>query len=172
MLAMAKEKEKRIAGSLRKAAGRARLMALASEGVELSQQQREIERLRAYLLDWSWRQKEYGPRLGIAGSCLEEYMKSASPTAIELFSKSDGWAASVIEASIDDLIGVPQGTLMRAALRVRYLNEGLSREPGEMKIRVFRAGRLTGLSLEETDALADRAETLLIPIVKRRGLPL
>lgn len=169
MLAMTKEK--RIAGAIREAAGRARLMALAANNGEVTQEQRELDRLRGYLLDWSQRQKEYGPSLGVAGSCLEQYMKSASPTALELFSKSDGWAASVVEAAIDDLIDVPDGVLMRGALRVRYLNEGIA--PGEgFKIRVFRHGRLHGLSLLECDMLADKAENLLIPICKRRGLPL
>lgn len=168
---MAMRKEEKVAGTLRRAAGRARLMALAAQTKEVSQEQREIDRLRAYLLDWSWRQKEYGPKLGVAGSCLEQYAKSSSPSALELFAKSDGWAASVVEAAIDDLIDEKDGVLMRGALRVRYLNEGLS--PGEgFKIRVFRHGRLLGLSLEECDALADRAELLLVPICKRRGLPL
>lgn len=167
----AMNKQVKIAGTIRRAAGRARLMSLAAQSVEMPQEQREIERLRAYLLDWSWRQKEYGPSLGIAGSCLEQYMKSASPSAMELFAQSDGWAALVVETAMDDLIEESNGVLLRAALRVRYLNEGIA--PGEgFKIRVFRHGRLLGLSLVECDELADRAEKTLIPIVKRKGLPI
>lgn len=122
-------------------------------------------------MDWAHRQKSDAPDLGMADSSLSQYMKSASPTATELFAESDGWAASVLEAAIDDLIEEDNGVLMRAALRVRYLNEGLS--PGDgFKIRVFRHGRLLGLSLIECDMLADKAELLLIPLVKRKGLPL
>jgi hypothetical protein len=78
---------------------------------------------------------------------------------------------AVIDASIDDLTALPDGMTMRAALRVRYLNEGIA-PTGELRIRVFRSGRLQGMSLEEADRLADAAENCLIPITKRRGLPL
>lgn len=169
-------KEKRIAGSLRRAEGRTRLMALAQEGCDRTEQERQLDRLRTYLLDWSQRQREYGPNLGSAGSCLGQYMKSSSPTASELFQKSDGWAAAVVEAAMDDLLEHENGALMRASLRVRYLNEGISRSAAAadrvFQIRVFRHGRLHELSLIECDKLADDAEILLIPIVKRKGLPL
>jgi hypothetical protein len=167
----AMNKQTKTAGTIRRAAGRARLMSLSSESVEMPQEQREIERLRAYLLDWSWRQKEYGPSLGIAGSCLEQYMKSSSPTALELFSKSDGWAALVVETAMDDLIEEANGVLMRAALRVRYLNEGIA--PGEgFKIRVFRHGRLLGLSLMECDDARRPCREDVDSNSEKKGLPL
>lgn len=151
---------------------RERLKHLADNPEPKTREESELERLRAYLRMWSERQRDAYKAAGGADSCLAYYMKSQSPEASELLEQSDGWAMTVIDASVDDLTGVgADGGMMRAALRVRWLNEGLA--PGsEIKIRVFRSGRLQALSLIEADALADRAEVALVPIVKRRGLPL
>lgn len=156
----------------RRLRGRERLMRLAAESVPKTREELELERLKSYLLEWADRQKHaYGTR-GSADSCLSEYTKSGSPSASELFEQSTGWAMAILDASMDDLIAIkPDGALMRPALRVRYLSEGIA-PGGELKIRVFRSGRLEGLSAVAADVLADRAEKALIPITKRRGLPL
>lgn len=163
------------AQSARREVGRQRLQELAAKSAEASASGpvRELERLRVYLLDWAQHQQRQRGVSGVTGSMLADYMKSGNSSATELVEQSDGWAMSIIDASIDDLSTVmkPDGVLARAALRVRYLNEGLA-PGGEIKIRVFRSGRLHAFSLLECDALADRAENALIPIVKRKGLPL
>ncbi|OGT57543.1 MAG: hypothetical protein A3E01_08375 [Gammaproteobacteria bacterium RIFCSPHIGHO2_12_FULL_63_22] len=161
----------KIARLFNRVRGRARLESLAAESTMKTREQLELERLKAYLLSWATRQADHGPKLGMTRSSLSDYMKTASPEASELLAQSDGWAMAVVDASIDDLIDKLDGAMMRAALRVRYLNEGLMPGAG-IKIRVFRSGRLQDLSLMEADNLADRAEIALIPIVKRRGLPL
>jgi hypothetical protein len=167
----AKSKAAVVAGLFRKLRGRARLEALAAEGVQKTQFERELEHLKSYLVEWSQRQKgAYAPE-SQATSSLSQYVKSASPSASELFEASDGWAMTVIDAAIDSLSALADGSLMRSALRVRYLNEGLM--PGDdMKIQVFRSGRLQEMSLMECDELADKAEISLVPMVKQRGLPL
>lgn len=166
------ENESSPRGVLRRARGRARLEALASASVEKTREQCELERLKTYLLEWSQRQKSGYSVGGGASTALAQYQKSGSPEATELLKESDGWAMSIIDAAIDSLSTLEDGLMMRAALRVRYLNEGLVPGAGELKIRVFRSGRLQDMSLMECDELADRAEISLIPIAKRRGLPL
>lgn len=168
---MSETKAKMIAGLFRKLRGRERLEALAEEGVQKTQFERELERLKSYLLEWSQRQKGAYSQESQAVSSLSQYIKSASPSATELFEASDGWAMTVIDAAIDSLSTLEDGLLMRSALRVRYLNEGLA-PGGEIKIQVFRSGRLAEISLLECDELADKAESALVPMVKKRGLPL
>lgn len=151
---------------------RERLKALADNPDPKTREEVEVDRLRAYLRMWATGQSAaYGTR-ETADSSLSHYMKPSSPEAAELLEQSDGWAMAVVDASIDDLVAIPpEGALMRAALRVRWLNEGLSPE-GTIQIRVFRSGRLQPLTVSEADRLADQAEKALIPIAKRRGLPL
>lgn len=152
--------------------GRARLHDLADTAPAYkSDEELALDRMRVYLRDWRARQGDGYTSGGSEESFLAEFAKS-SREAMELLAESDGWAMAVIDASVDDIAGIedPEAGLMRAALRVRWLNEGLSKT-GEIKIRVFRSGRLQGLSLEECDRLADRAERELLPIVRRRGLP-
>jgi hypothetical protein len=151
------------------ARGRERLRSLAKV-CGLLPENRELDRLRVYLLEWSQHQYAYSTKPRGLNDSLADYVKSGRRSASE-FLDTDGWAMSIIDTSINDLIALPDGTLMRAALRVRYLNEGIA-PTGELRIRVFRSGRLQSMSLEEADRLADTAETSLIPIVKRRGLPL
>lgn len=76
--------------------------------------------------------------------------------------KPDHWACNVIEAAVIEI--TPKLPLGRAALCVRYLNV---RGPS-----VYRSGRLVSISLEEIEDLADEAERRLVPVVKRRGIPL
>lgn len=164
------EKKKMEAKLFRRLQARERLHQLADNPDPKTPEDIALERLRAYLRDWRGSQPAgFGPG-GESGSTLGDLVKG-SPEAMEMLAESDGWAMAVIDASVDDLTGVPEvGALMRAALRVRWLNEGVSKT-GEIKIRVFRSGRLQALSLIECDELADRAERALLPIVRRRGLP-
>ena len=150
---------------------RERLQQSAAESVPPTQEQRELQRLLVYLGDWAASEENVQPKLGTSGSSLADYAKSSSPTMTQLLSSSNAWALGIIDASIADLLGMIDGTKMRAALRVRWLNEGLVREAG-IQIRVFRSGRLTSMTMEEVDELADRAERALVPICKRKGLPL
>jgi hypothetical protein len=152
------------------ARGRERLRAMAEACGIIEPQNRELDRLRVYLLEWSQHQYAYSTKPKGLNDSLADYVKSGYTTAVELYN-NDGWAMAVIDASIDDLTALPDGMTMRAALRVRYLNEGIA-PTGELKIRVFRSGRLQGISVDEADRLADAAEISLIPIVKRRGLPI
>lgn len=134
---------------------------------------RELERLRAYLYAWADCQRDYHMKLGAAsGSVFSLYLKGRSVNATDWLEQSDGWAMSIIDASMDDLIALPDGWRMRAALRCRLLAEGLLKNGKGMSVRVFRNGQMQSMSIEEADALADRAEDALVPIVKRKGLPL
>jgi hypothetical protein len=157
---------------MRRVEGRKRLMALASAAPAWTTGDRELDRLRAYLLEWAQHQTTItAARRERNESCLASFMKADSPTASALLGGSDAWAMQVIDASITDLIELEHGVEMHAALRVRYLNEGLTKEVG-MRVRVFRSNRLQHLSLEEADAFADKAEIALKSIVKKRFLPL
>ena len=165
-------KEKQERRLFRKLEGRARLQALAA-AAQPSALNPELQRLQAYLLDWALHQAEigHGARRGPSGCTLAQFMKSDGESASKHLDSSYAWAFSVLDAAMDDLLEQSNGALKRAALRVRYLNEGIL--PGDkIKIRVFRHNRLSNISLEEVDALADEAENALIPMVKRRGLPL
>lgn len=160
------------ATTLRRLKGRERLTALANAPSAWETGNRELDRLRAYLIEWASRQVEItAARKETSESCLTQFMKSDSPTITELFSHSDDWAMGVIDAAIADLLKLKDGLEMHASLRVRYLNEGLTKEAG-MRVRVFRSNRLQHLTLAEADALADRAESALVQSVKQKGLPL
>lgn len=74
----------------------------------------------------------------------------------------DHWVCNLMESAITEI--TPKIPLARAALCVRYLN---ARGPS-----VFRSGRLVHITLAEVEDLADAAERRLVPIVKRRGIPL
>lgn len=159
-----------VRGVLMRLRGAERLKQLAAESAP-STENPELARLKGYLVRWAHHQHAYraGPER-VGNSWLADYCKSRGQTASELMD-SDGWAMSIIDAAIIDLSVQPDGVLMRAALRVRYLNEGITPQ-GELRIRVFRHGRLEGMSVEEADRLADAGELALIPLVKRKGLPL
>ena len=168
---MAEQKNK-VATTMRRLEGRERLLALARAARESKSENPELERLKAYLLEWATRQVPLGAaRKDRSESCLADFMKTDSPELSELLGSSDNWAMEVIDASVSDLLSLPRGVEMHASLRARYLNEGFSKAAG-MSIRVFRSGRLQHLSAIEADVLADDAEIALIPIVKKRRLPL
>jgi hypothetical protein len=160
---------------LRLSKGRENLMRLAKEGVqERTPEQAELERLREYLLMWAHSEKSETevlttkgvPYLDSVRGVIDSYIESA-----DYDRRLDKWARAILDASIDDLLDLPDGWMMRGALRVKYLHEGMSRKAG-VPIRVFRHRKLQHLSLTEVDALADLAELALIPMVKRRGIPL
>lgn len=159
---------------MRRLRGRERLIELASQSAPPTDPvERELQRLHVYLKDWQEHQHRYrgAPSEG-CGSTLAQFVKDSTQTAGGMLEQSDGWAMAVIDASIVDLHALqPDGGMLHAALRVRWLNEGLSRG-SDTRVRVFRSGRLQHVSLEAADALADRAELALLAIVKRRGLPL
>lgn len=172
MLAMEKKNKEGDAVRLwRKLEGRNRLTALAAESAPVSAVARELQRLQAYLLRWATYQKPVESARAESEIPLAAYLKDDTREASDWLGGSDAWAMAIVDTAIDGLSTGPDGLLMRAALRARYLNEGVSRDAG-VAVRVFRSGRLQHMSLLEADALADRAEAELVPIVKRKGLPL
>ena len=171
MHSMANNKNNAVS-TIRRLEGRKRLMALANESPAWTTGSRELDRLRAYLLDWAACQKEItAPQKSSTVSCLAAYMKSDGRTASALLGDSNTWAMQIIDSSITDLLKLPRGVEMHASIRVRYLNEGLTKEAG-MRVRVFRSNRIQHLTLVEADRLADEAEKALIPMTKARFLPL
>lgn len=74
----------------------------------------------------------------------------------------DHWVCNIIEAGIMEI--TPKIPMARAALAVRYLN---ARGP-----KVFRSGRLIDVDLGLVEDYCDATELALVPVVKRRGLPL
>jgi hypothetical protein len=138
----------------------------AARELPLAPEERELQRLRIYLLEWKEHLAAYRPRLGAPGTA--GYLvgsDSGVSTASEWLERSDLWAMDVIERGIDDLRKRRDGEALRAALMVRLLNLAIP-------AAVFRHGRLGGLAPGELDGLADRAEWELVPIVKLLGLPL
>lgn len=144
-------------------------MKLAADagGIVLSPREHELQRLRAYLLEWKAYQEAYRPRQDAPDTA--SFLVGADcgvSTASEWLERSDEWAMEVIEKAIhEDLLKHPDGEAMRASLLTRLLNVSLP-------ARVFRHGRLLHLPPAEVDAMADRAEATLVSIVKVYGLPL
>jgi hypothetical protein len=150
---------------------RNRLLKLAAEATEKPEGDRELERLRAYLLEWAAGQGKFSAGPGHAKSQLADYARSSRVYASDWLEDSDGWAMAIIDTAVGDLAKKDDGVAMQAALRLRYLQEGITNEKG-LRIRVFRSGRLQNVSMEDADRLADRAENALLPMVKVKGLPL
>lgn len=75
----------------------------------------------------------------------------------------DHWVVNIIEAAILEISSVIP--LARAALSVRYVMR--AKTPA-----VYRSGRLQFLGPTEIDDLADQAELALVPVCRRRNLPL
>ena len=117
------------------------------------------------------RERGYAENLGIGSAEPLARQPTSAGCATDYLERADRWAMQVIEAAMDDLSVLPNGLKMRAALRLRYLCEGLERAAG-VPLRVYRMHRLAGLSIEQVDRLADQAEEAMIPGVRRRGLPL
>lgn len=142
------------------------LLAERARAIALPVGDRELQRLRAYLLEWKEYLAAYRPRLGAPGTA--GYLvgsDSSVSTASEWLERSDRWAMDLIERAIEDLRKRFEGEAMRAALLVRLLDLAIP-------AKVFRHGRLGGMTALEVDTYADRAELELIRIVKVLGLPL
>jgi hypothetical protein len=121
----------------------------------------ELERLRDYLRDFAtchlnWSQERGYPR---SVPYLAQ-MRPGVADSSELREGPDPFVMGVIDSCIQDLRKrIPEAL---PVLLVRYLNkDGPS---------VYRHGRLQNLTPEETDAIADRAELELVPMVKRKGV--
>lgn len=127
--------------------------------------QDELARLKRDYLPM-WADFAYGSAVGRglpAQVPFADYMKGSVRQFDESGDgKPDHWACNLIEASIMEI--TPKLFLARAALCVRYLN---ARGPA-----VYRSGRLTKVTRDEVEDLADEAERRLVPVVKRRGIPL
>lgn len=127
--------------------------------------QDELARLkRDYLPQWA--SAAYGSAVGCGLPSqvpFADYMKGSVREFDETGEGDpDHWVCNLIEAAIIEI--TPKLFLARAALGVRYLN---ARGPS-----VFRSGRLTHITPEEVEDLADESERRLVPVVKRRGIPL
>ena len=126
----------------------------------------ELARCRDYLDAWSLHQQMYRPRLGAPGSSSFAPDQTSASTASEYYERSDAWAMQQVDAAVEeDLPSLPEGRALWLALRMRWLNIRVGP-------RVFRSNRLTHLDPGEVDELADAAERALIPILKRRKVPL
>jgi len=147
----------------------ARLQALLAHAVGMeTTEERELRRLHEYLLMWKRWTENWEPRLGFPKTV--PYVDLMRPSISmdlprEGEEKPDPWAMNIMDTSIDELGKLEDGMAMRAALRVRMLNEAYG-------IHVFRHGRLQKLKPEDVDELADRAEAALVPIIKAKGIPL
>jgi hypothetical protein len=167
MLAM-DEKKKNERALFRKLESRARLMDLFDAAMKspLPDRKRKLQRLRMYLDEWRRHLAAYFPKLAGPGHSSWVGRKSDEiRTASEFLERSDRWAMEIVERAIEDLRKRQDGEAMRAALRVRVLNEAIP-------AHVFRHGQLQGISRYEVDVLADRAEDALVDIVEAYGLPL
>lgn len=137
----------------------------------------ELARLRDYLRQWAAYERGYREFLGAESAEPLAHQPTSASAAGEYLERSDRMAMQAIQLCVDGLLTIPDGLKMVAALRLRYLNEGVKIEAaawkaGDKVVRVFRSNRLAGFSTARVDELADLAEDTLIPWVRRRGLPL
>lgn len=130
----------------------------------------ELARLRDYLSQWASYERGYQEKLHIHSSSPFANQPTAVREAGEYLERSDRMAMNVIETAVLGLVLLADGWFMHAAIRARYLEEGVSKTPGE-GIRVYRAGKFRSLTSEEGEMFADRGEEALIPMV-RKHLPL
>ena len=170
MLMEKNEKEGTVRQLYRRLVGRERMTALLDTAQPMAERA-ELARLRDYLRQWAAYERGYAENLGIGSAEPLARQPTSAGCATDYLERADRWAMQVIEAAMDDLSVLPNGLKMRAALRLRYLCEGLERAAG-VPLRVYRMHRLAGLSIEQVDRLADQAEEAMIPGVRRRGLPL
>ena len=150
----------------RRLQARARLLELARTPPP-SAADNELARLKVYLDEWvKWEEGGDASDLAMPQSASFAPDITSATTATEYTERSNRWAMEVIQHAVnEDLLERLEGSAMRQALRVRWLNE-------KVGAKVFRHGRLEPLLLAEVDDLADRAERELVVIVKKRGLPL
>lgn len=137
--------------------------------VEKSQQkaaavnEEELYRLKRDFLP-QWAALAYGSAVGRklpSEVPFVDYMKpSVSMGGAD--DEPDPWVCNLIEAALEEI--TPALPLARAALSVRYLN---TRGPS-----VYRSGRIEQVAPGKIEDIADLAERMLVPQVKRRGLPL
>ena len=158
------EKEAATRRLLRKLEERARLRALAdiAEGPK-TMAEFEVSAVRDYLDQWAtWMQRDqFGGEYPHASSFVEEG-RSWEHSILDPLDVPNLWAIKIVDAAMIELAGVPGGLRMRVALQIRWLNENVD-------AAVFRSSRV---SLDQVDDIADAAERALIPMLKRRGLPL
>lgn len=145
---------------------RLRQLAAAGAGLTLSGEELELARVRDYLDAWTQHQAAYRPRLGHQKSTSFAPDVSNARTATEYAERSDAWVMLQVDGAVEeDLPMLPEGRALWLALRMRWLNIRVGP-------RVFRSNRLTHLEPAEVDDLADQAERELIPLLKRRKVPL
>ncbi len=126
-------------------------------------EQDALERLKRDYLPM-WAELAYGSAVGRGAPGEVPYVNYMRPGVSmgDADEKPDPWVCNIVEASIDEI--TPKIPMARAALSVRYLN---ARGPS-----VYRSGRLYAYKSAEVEDLADAAELALVPVCKRRGLPL
>lgn len=148
---------------MRRLANRERLQQMAREAAlpaDMPAIDRKVARLREYLSEWvAWQGGYMPPHLGMPRGAGWVSAQSNATTASEYLERADRWAMETLHRAIEEgLAGMVDGVQMRAALRLRWLNETVA--------AVFRSNRF------DVDTMADRAERALVEIVERRGLPL
>ncbi len=125
-----------------------------------------LQRLkRDYLPMWAAVASGSAVSRGVPGEVpYADYMKGTMREFDETGEdEPDHWVCNIIEAAILEIS--PAIPLARAALSVRYVMR--AKRPA-----VYRSGRLQFLDPAEIDDLADRAELALVPVCRRRNLPL
>lgn len=165
-----KEKDRIERSLFRKLESRSRLMGLLSDA-KPARERPELARLRDYLTQWASYERGYRENLGAESAEPLAHQPTCASAAGEYLERSDRMAMQTIDTCVTGLAELPEGVKMVAALRIRYLNEIMTLEIGRL-VAVFRSNRLAGASQARVDELADSAEDILIPWVRRRGLPL
>jgi hypothetical protein len=157
------EKEAAERRLFRKLQQRERLRRLSDTDARKTAAQREIEALKSYIDQWRlWMQRD-GPGLELPHSApFVEEGRTWAHSILDPLDTPNMWAIKIIDSSMNELAVLPGGMQMRHALKIRWLNEYLD-------CSVFRSSRI---SQDQVDDLADAGERALIPMVKRRGLPL
>jgi hypothetical protein len=126
-----------------------------------------LQRLkRDYLPQWA--ALAYGSAVGkgFPGEVpYVDYMKGGVSTG-ETIDEPDNWVCNIIEKGIEEL--TPRIPMARAALSSRYVR-GAS-EPTPAVYRSMRTAEPT--KLYWIDDIADLAEKALVPLCRRRGLPI
>lgn len=125
----------------------------------------ELQRLKYEYLPM-WADACYGSRVGtgLSGEVpYADYMKGSMREFDETGGRRiDHEAVNKIDQAIDEI--TPKAPLALPALSMRYMN---ARGPS-----VFRHGRLLRVEKGVIEDVADLAERLLVPVLKRKGIPL
>jgi hypothetical protein len=142
-------------------------MALAQPPQKNEVSDAELQRLKQDYLP-QWAALAYGSAVGKrlpSEVPYVDYMKGSPAGGIH-DEEPDHWVCNLIDASIDEI--TPRLPVARAALSARYVRG--AREPSPAVYRSCRTGE--PVKLHWVDDIADRAELMLVAVVKRRGLPL